>query len=253
LENIQNYFQVGNLFISSNKDKIIFKIQSIKDLKIIIDHLDLYPLKTQKFSDYMLFKEAYNLILNKEHLTFSGLLKIVAIKASMNLGLSHTLQTTFQNIIPVKRPEIILKNNKLEPEWISGFTSAEGCFFINIFNSPTHKLKKGVQLEFSISQHSRDYLLMKSFIDFFKCGNTHKYNDACYFRVGNITGITEKIIPLFKKYPILGEKSKDFSDFCEILEMIKDKKHLTKEGLDKIQNIKAGMNTGRVKYNEVEK
>lgn len=243
LEKIQNYFQVGNLFISSKGDICCFRIQSPKDLKIIINHLDLYPLKTQKLSDYILFKEALNLIFNKEHLTLPGLLKIVAIKSSMNLGLSHTLQATFQDIIPVLRP--VIKNINLEPEWLAGFASAEGCFFVNIFNSPTHKLKEGVQLEFSISQHSRDELLMKSFIDFFKCGNVHKYNDACYYRIGNISGLTENIVPLFKIYPILGEKSKDFSDFCEILEMIKDKKHLTKEGLDKIKIKKAGMNTGR--------
>lgn len=89
---------------------------------------------------------------------------------------------------------------------------------------------------------------MKSFIYFFKCGNVHKYKDACYYRIGNILDLTENIVPLFKKYPILGEKSKYFSDFCEILEMIKDKKHLTKEGLDKIKIKKAGMNTGKVYF-----
>jgi LAGLIDADG endonuclease len=170
----------------------------------------------------------------------------VAIKSSMNLGLSQTLQAAFQDIILVSRP--VFKNNNLKPEWLAGFASAEGCFFVNIFKSPTHKLKEGVQLEFSISQHLRDELLMKSFIDFLKCGNVLKSKDACYYRIGNILDLSENIVPLFKKYPILGEKSKDFSDFCEILEMIKDKKHLTKEGLDKIKIKKAVMNTGRASF-----
>ena len=113
MEKIQKYFQAGNLFISSKED-ISFRIQSPKDLEKIINHLDLYPLKTQKLSDYILFKEALTLILNKEHLTLSGLLKIVAIKASMNLGLSYALQATFQDIIPVSRP--VFKNINLEPE-----------------------------------------------------------------------------------------------------------------------------------------
>jgi hypothetical protein len=242
LGEIQNYFQVGNIFINS-KGGISFRIQSPKDLAKIVAHLNLYPLKTQKFSDYILFKEALNLILNKEHLTISGLHKIVAIKASMNLGLSKNLQATFQEIIPIQR--LVINKLTIEPEWLAGFASAEGCFFVNIFNSPTHKLKAGVQLEFSLSQHSRDELLMKSLIEFFKCGNVQRYNDACYYRIGNLSGITENILPLFKKYPILGEKSKDFSDFCEVLEMIKDKKHLTKEGLEQIRIKKAGMNTGR--------
>ena len=163
----------------------------------------------------------------------------------MNLGLSKSLQAAFQDIIPIPRP--VFHNLNIGPEWLAGFASAEGCFFINIFNSPTHKLKAGVQLEFSLSQHSRDELLMKSLIEIFKCGNVQMYNDACYYRIGNLSGITENIIPLFKKYPILGEKSKDFSDFCDVSEMIKDKKHLTKEGLEQIRLIKAGMNTGRLK------
>ena len=69
--------------------------------------------------------------------------------------------------------------------------------------------------------------------------------NACVYRVTNISDITDKIIPLFKKYPIYGEKTKDYADFHKVLEMIKVKKHLTKEGLEQIRTIKAGMNTGR--------
>ncbi|GJJ16196.1 hypothetical protein Clacol_010488 [Clathrus columnatus] len=181
----------------------------------------------------------------EEHLTLSGLHKILVIKASMNLGLSKSLQAAFPNVIPVPRPLVI--NPTIEPEWIAGFATAEACFFVNVLNSPRYKLKAGIQLEFSLTQHSRDELLMKSLIEYFNCGKVQKYQDACYYRVGNLPGITEKIIPFFKKYPILGEKSKDFSDFCKVSEMIKDKKHLTKEGLEQILRIKAGMNTGRSK------
>jgi len=113
LEGIQNYFQVGNIFLNS-KGGISFRIQSPKDLTKIVAHLDLYPLKTQKFSDYILFKEVLNLILNKEHLTLSGLHKVVSIKASMNLGLSKSLQAAFQAIIPISRP--VLNKQTIEPE-----------------------------------------------------------------------------------------------------------------------------------------
>jgi len=43
----------------------------------------------------------------KEHLTIEGLRKIVAIKASMHLGLSKELKVAFPNIIPVKRPLVV--------------------------------------------------------------------------------------------------------------------------------------------------
>ena len=57
--------------------------------------------------------------------------------------------------------------------------------------------------------------------------------------------MTEKIIPLFEKYPILGNKALDFYDFCETASIMKDKGHLTKEGLEKIIKIKGGMNSKR--------
>jgi len=112
LKEIQNYFQVGNIFINS-REGTSFRIQSPKDLAKIVDHLDLYPLITQKLSDYELFKEVLNLILNKQHLTLSGLHKIVAIKASMNLGLSESLQAAFPDVLPMSRP--LVNNPTIDP------------------------------------------------------------------------------------------------------------------------------------------
>ena len=47
-------------------------------------------------------------MLNKEHLTKDGLIKIVAIKASINRGLSEKLKSAFPDVVPVVRP--LLKN-----------------------------------------------------------------------------------------------------------------------------------------------
>lgn len=46
-------------------------------------------------ADYLLFKKGVDLIKEKEHLTMEGLRKIVAIKASMNLGLSYELKAFY--------------------------------------------------------------------------------------------------------------------------------------------------------------
>ena len=59
-------------------------MESIKELQAIINHFDKYPLITKKLKDYLLFKKAFYLISQKEHLTKQGLRKIVVIKASMN-------------------------------------------------------------------------------------------------------------------------------------------------------------------------
>ena len=54
-----------------------YRVSSINDLKVILNHFDKYLLITQKLADYELFKQAILLIQNKEHLTDEGLRKIV--------------------------------------------------------------------------------------------------------------------------------------------------------------------------------
>jgi hypothetical protein len=83
---------------------MIFRITSIKNLQAIIGHFDKYPLVTQKLADYNLFKLAYNIMINKEHLTQEGLFKLVAIKGSLNLGLAPELQSAFSGITNADKP-----------------------------------------------------------------------------------------------------------------------------------------------------
>ena len=69
--------------------------------------------------------------------------------------------------------------------------------------------------------------------------------NAVVFKVTKFSDLTQNIIPFFSKYPILGVKSKDFYDFCEVADIMKEKGHLTIEGLNKIRLIRDRMNTGR--------
>jgi hypothetical protein len=185
------------------------------------------------------------LIKNKSHLTEEGLKAIISIKALLNKGLNEELKTTFPKIIPVERP-IIVNQIITDPQWLAGFISAEGNFFLNVYKANT-KTGWGVSLVFRITQHIRDELLLRSFIQYFVCGKVYKKTgkEAVDFMVTGFSDITNKVIPFLCEYPVLGKKSEDFKDFCVISELMKDKKHLTKEGLKQILSIKAGMNTGR--------
>jgi group I intron endonuclease len=243
LELIKNYLKVGGI-TKAGPEACQFRVSSVKDLAVIINHFDKYPLITKKFADYELFKQAFNLIINKEHVKEEGLRKIIAIKASMNLGNSVTLKETFPGIVPVIRPSV--KNRRIsDAHWLAGFTSGEGSFYINIKESPTVTTGYNVVLVFQLVQHSRDEFLIKSLVEFFKCGNIRHYKEAVFFRVEKFSDIITKIIPFFNKYPIEGVKSKDFQDWCRVALLVKDKKHLTEEGLESIRLIKAGINRGR--------
>ena len=91
LKKIMYFFGVVSI-IKWKVQSVEYAVQSVKDLQKIIYHFDKYPLLTQKKADYLLFKQIFNLMLKREHLTQEGLRKIVAIKASMNRGLSPELK-----------------------------------------------------------------------------------------------------------------------------------------------------------------
>ena len=243
LEQIKTYFNKGTIYKHGTKT-FLYSVQSVKDLAIIIDHFDKYPLISQKWGNYVLFKKAVNLINKKEHITKEGLHKIVSIKASMNLGLSDELKVYFPNIATEDIPSVLDHKIK-DPNWLVGFTQGEGCFYIQIFKSKTAKLGESVKLKFNLTQHIRDEKLFKSLIECLGCGRIYIHEKAVALEVSKFSDLTGKLIPLFQKYPLKETKLLDYLDFIKVIELMKNKDHLTVNGLDKIRKIKAGMNKGR--------
>jgi hypothetical protein len=83
----------------------VFRVDNLQELQVIIDHFKKYPLVSFKNSDFLLFEQCYNLIKQKEHLTQTGLEKILALKYNLNKGLPLNLKFAFPNIVPIERPE----------------------------------------------------------------------------------------------------------------------------------------------------
>lgn len=256
LEQIRNYFGVGKIHISGEQS-LQFRVDSVKELLVILDHLEKYPLITTKREVFETWKQSFNIVKNKEHLTLPGLTKVVRIKGSINRGLSDKLKTAFpsiDNVASLANDSLAATNKVLgeaeipDPFWLAGFVSAEGCFLVNIYNSSSTKSGKGISLAFFITQHVRDSLLLTSFEKYLGCGKYSDRSDKVKvgdFAVYKYSDIVEKIIPFFDKYPILGVKKYNFRDFAQIAELMKSNAHKTPEGLDKIRVIKAGMNTKR--------
>jgi hypothetical protein len=113
--------------------------------------------------------------------------------------------------------------------------------------SSTHRTGVRVYLRFTISQHSRDEALLKSLINFLGTGRYQSSSSRASGElvVNKFPDIINIIIPLFTKYPILGIKGKDFEDFCLVSDLMSKGAHLEEQGLAKIKEIKARMNTGR--------
>ena len=130
LELIQKTLNVGKVRKNSS-NTAIFRVDNLQEIQVIIDHFKKYPLVSAKYSDFLLFEQCYNLIKQKEHLTETGLEKILALKYNLNKGLPVDLKVAFPNIVPIVRPEYIF-NGIPNPFWISGFVSGDSTFSVSI-------------------------------------------------------------------------------------------------------------------------
>lgn len=237
---IQNYFDnIGYISKLNDRSTVEFRVSDITSFNnIIIPHFMKYTLITNKYKDFIIFKQIVLLMSENKHNTLEGFKEILEYRASLNWGLSKNLKKSFSYIIPVKKVEIednIL--SKLSSYWVAGFSAGESNFFITISGTK-------VWLRFSIAQDSRDILLLKSLVKFFNCGYVAQYKNrkVCEFIITKINHIILYVIPFFDKYKIESSKFKDYVNFKEAAILIKNKEHLTKKGLNKIIELKSYMN-----------
>lgn len=248
LELIKAFFgDTGNIKYETKREVVSYVIRSKKQLiSTILPHFDKFPLVTQKRGDYILFKQAFELIYNNTHLTLDGLKEIVAIKASLNLGLPDKLKVAFP-ILPTTYKPLFLDPEIPSPYWVAGFTSGEGSFYVGVSKMSSMKSGKQVQLFIYITQHIKDKCILSKLISFFQAGRYHytKGRSWASYECFKFSDIKSKIIPFFMKYPIVGVKNQDFQDWCKIAYLIDTKSHLTEQGLAEIEKIKEGMNKQR--------
>lgn len=247
LEAIQRTFNVGKIY-KHGPDSVQYRVSSLRNLQVIVEHFDKYPLITQKHADYVLFKKAISLIKNKEHLSLEGLLNLVSIKATINWGLSEKLKDSFPSIKPVDRPKVEYNSIK-NFNWVRGFIEGEGSFQVTVQEI---KNKTNISLKLSITQHIRDEVLLKNIVTYLNCGRYFKSpnrNEAQYL-VTIFSDLYDKIIPLLNEYTLIGVKREDYLDFVKIANLIKTKDHLTEEGIKNIKFIRTNMNKRRILIKE---
>jgi hypothetical protein len=247
LDNIQLFFGVGKVYINSKDNTAIYTVGSVKDLtNVIIPHFLKYPLITQKYGDFELFKLAVQKISNKEHLTSKGIEDIVSIKASINKGLSDKLISKYPNIIPIDRP-LIKTVKEINNKWLAGFIEGEACFSVRIRERENYKTGYQIALNFTLVQHSRDLSLMNSIKNHLNCGSIYEKPNInqVHYVISKLSDINNKLVPFLTENSLQGSKALDAKDFSKITKLMVDKAHLTNEGINNIISIKKGMNYGR--------
>ncbi len=138
----------------------------------------------------------------------------------------------------------ILNNQKLNPWFITGFSDAEGSFIISMYKNEKSKLKWRISAYFSIHVHEKDLPLLELIQKTLGVGIVRKNNEnTVLFRVSDINEL-QIIMNHFKNYSLVSAKYLDFLLFEQCLELIKEKAHLTEQGLLKIVSLKANLNKG---------
>ncbi len=138
------------------------------------------------------------------------------------------------------------QQERLDASWIVGFVDGEGCFHISINKIPKMSLGWQVLPEFRIVQHEKDDTVLYQIKDYFDFGGV-KVNRSDHhgirkeFRARGLKNLN-KIVAFFMKYKLKTSKRKDFEIFSQVIQLMNNQKHLTKEGLDQIAKLVSKMN-----------
>jgi len=138
------------------------------------------------------------------------------------------------------------QQERLDGSWIAGFTDGEGCFHISINKLSEMSLGWQVLPEFRIVQNEKDESVLYKIKDYFgfgdvKINRTDVHGTRKEFRARGLENLN-KLIEFFRVNRLKTSKEKDFEIFSEVIGLMNQKKHLTKEGLDKIARLVSKMN-----------
>lgn len=129
---------------------------------------------------------------------------------------------------------------RISSEYLAGFAEGEGCFYIGFSKRRDLPLKWQIITEFHLSQNPGGINILEEFRKRIRCGYIKPNHPGSprdrswVLIVKNQDELRKKLIPFFKQHPLHSSKAKDFEIFKKVLFLMKDKKHLTKEGFKKI-------------------
>ncbi len=128
--------------------------------------------------------------------------------------------------------------------YLAGFTDGEGSFNVSFRPRSDYRFPWKVSLCFNISQ--RDPVILTQFKRHLGCGTMRQRRDGVwYYEVNNLQAILSNVIPFFEHFRFLSaKKQRDFAKFKALAELIREGRHLTRQGVEQILEIRREMNDG---------
>ena len=150
---------------------------------------------------------------------------------------------------PHKTPALIPRSDF--GSYVSGYVDGEGCFCVSFHPSNRHRFGWEVRPSFSVSQNAERAELLHMIREAWGCGSIRpdRSDKTLKFEIRNVGHLVQRVLPHFRRYPMLSSKQADFARFERVCQLMFDGKHLEREGLEEIVKIAMEMNpSGKRRY-----
>lgn len=245
LEAIKEYFNCGQIYVSSSKHSAEYVVDSIKDLTtIIIPHYQMYPLHLDKQRAFYILANVIKTLENKEHydkLVLADMLKVIfAMNESSSRSLAkknkyfEILEVVNDNITP-ELPEIL--DIPLTEPFLIGLIDGDGCFNVSF------GINRKLTLGFHITGHTNVKPLFIKAQSLLNVGQVRdKSSTEVRYQIDNFTEIKNVLIPLMDRHVLHTTKSEHYDIFKLVVNLIDTNAHQTKDGFIKIVELAYNMN-----------
>jgi hypothetical protein len=98
-----------------------------------------------------------------------------------------------------------------------------------------------------IVQNGISKIVLSAIMDFLEFGTVTQKSSAYQYGIHSLTNINKFIIS-FKDAEFLGAKALDYRDFCIGINIINNKEHKSKEGMEKVRLLINNLNAKRTRF-----
>ena len=135
----------------------------------------------------------------------------------------------------------------ISDDYLIGFVEGEGMFYIGIVPSKETKTGWQVIYFFKVSQNPVGKLVLEYLQKRLSCGyikqnsQSDETDRSLAYVVRDLKSLRDIIIPFFEGKLII--KKQSFDKFKKVVEIVNNKEHLTRKGIEQILEIAYSMNT----------
>ncbi len=140
-------------------------------------------------------------------------------------------------IIPKEKDTSDLTNSY----WLAGFTDSDASFQVKTLNRKDRKYGYEIRLNYQLDQKNR--FILDQIKEAFGGSIGHRKSQDSYYYASVSFGVAKKFINYFDHFNLLSSKHINYLKWRNVYRLVQEKKHLTKNGIDKILKIKSSMNS----------